>query len=223
LLGELRAAMADPAVRAIVLTGAGPVFCAGGDLSAMQRRTPAAALELLESAQAVVRTILAGPTPVIAAVEGAAFGAGVALASACDRVVATEDARFRATFTGVGLSGDMGIFWSLPHRVGTAWARRMLLFGDTVAGRRAYDIGLADEITEPGGALEAARATAESVARGPAAANAAVKAMLDLAAGEREAVLSAEAGHQSALTDTDDFAEGIAAFRERRPAVFGNP
>lgn len=220
LLGELETAMADPAVRAIVLTGAGPVFCAGGDLKVMGRKPAAEALELLESAQAVVRTILAGPTPVVAAVEGAAFGAGVALASACDRVVATAGTRFRATFTGVGLCGDMGIFWSLPQRVGIAWARRMLLFGDTVDGTRAFGIGLVDELAEPGAALTAALATARRVAQGPPAAQAAVKAMLGLAGGDREAVLSAEAEHQSTLTDTRDFAEGIAAFRERRPAVF---
>jgi 2-(1,2-epoxy-1,2-dihydrophenyl)acetyl-CoA isomerase len=198
LLDELTGAMADPAVRAVVLTGAGPVFSAGGDLSAMRRRPAAEALELLESAQAVVRTILAGPVPVVAAVEGAAFGAGVALAAAC----------------------DMGIYWSLPRRVGATWARRMLMFGDEVDGSRAVDIGLADVLADAGEALAVAAVEAARVARGPRGALAAVKEMLGTV-GDRDAVLDAEARTQSSLTDTDDFAEGFAAFKERRAPSFG--
>lgn len=221
LLDELQHAMADSRIRAIVLVGAGPVFCTGGDVTAMARKPASAALEMLESAQAVVRTILTGATPVLAAVEGGAFGAGVSLAAACDRVVTTSAARFGATFTGVGLSGDMGAFWSVPNRIGLSWARRMLMFGDRVDGAQAVDIGLADMLAEPGQALAAATAEAERIARGPAEALSEIKTLLDVAAGEREVILEIEAERMSRLTDTDDYAEGIAAFRERRAPVFG--
>ena len=132
---ELRIALAeaiesadgDPAIRVIIVTGAGSVFCSGGDISTMQRMPPQRALERIDLAQRVIRAIWKTPKPVLAAVEGSAYGAGTALAAACDRVVAARDATFATTFTNVGLAGDMGTFASLPARVGAARARQMLM------------------------------------------------------------------------------------------------
>ncbi|MCV7412342.1 enoyl-CoA hydratase [Mycobacterium florentinum] len=213
----------DASVRAIVLTGAGSAFCSGGDITSMERMSPERAMERTQLAQRVIRAIWNAGKPVVAAVEGSAFGAGVALAAACDRVVAASDARFATTFTNVGLAGDMGTFASLPSRVGAARARQMLMLPTPIDAPTALDMGLVDALVEPGTALTAALADAERLAAGPTRAYGVIKSML--AAGSALSpfeLLDLEAEHQSQLFDSDDFAEGIAAFREKRRPQFGS-
>src|ERR1700761_3222616 len=154
LAEAIESADADPAIRVIVVTGAGPVFCSGGDISTMQRMPAERALDRLHLAQRVIRAIWATPKPVLAAVEGSAYGAGTALAAACDRVVAARDATFATTFTNVGLAGDMGISISLPARVGIARARQMLMMPTPIDAPAALEMGLADALAEPGTALQ---------------------------------------------------------------------
>lgn len=220
LADTLQAAMADESVRVIVLTGAGGTFCSGGDISTMERQPADRARPRVESAQRIVRTIWSGPKPVVAAVEGHAYGAGAALAIACDRVVAAEDAVFSTAFTRVGLSGDLGIFWSLPRRVGHAKARQLLMLPGELRGRLALDAGLVDELAEQGKARDRAVADAERLAAGPPKALATIKATLNHGPRDPYSVLAQEVENQSRLFDTDDFAEGVAAFREKRPPEF---
>ncbi|MGC9670710.1 enoyl-CoA hydratase/isomerase family protein [Planosporangium sp. 12N6] len=220
LAERIEEAMADDAVRAIVLTGAGGTFCSGGDISTMRRQSPEQTRPRAEAAQRIVRAIWTGPKPVLAAVEGFAFGAGAALALACDQVIAASDATFNPTFNRVGLAGDLGIFWSLRQRAGLAAARRLLLLPRAVRGAEALDLGLADALVEPGTALEAALADAEKLAAGPPLALAAIKAMLVEGPSDPYEVLAREVDNQVRLFDTDDFAEGVAAFHERRAPVF---
>jgi enoyl-CoA hydratase/carnithine racemase len=222
LADAIEAADRDDAVRAIVVTGAGKAFCSGGDISTMELMAPQEALERAQLAQRVIRAIWSTDKPVIAAVEGAAFGAGTALAVACDRVVAARDARFATTFTAVGLAGDMGIYASLPTRVGAARARQMLMMPKPIGAEEALASGLIDEIAEPGAALEVALADATKLAAGPAQALGVIKSLLAVAPGLSPFnVLDREAAHQAALFGSDDFAEGVTAFREKRRAVFG--
>lgn len=222
LASAIEDAGADDLIRAIVLTGAGSTFCSGGDITSMQRMSPDRAMERTELAQRVIRAIWNAGKPVVAAVEGSAYGAGAALAAACDRVVAASDARFATTFTNVGLAGDMGTYASLPARVGIARARQMLMMSASIDAPKALEIGLVDALAEPGTALPAALADAERLAAGPTQAYGAIKSLLAAGAalGPFE-ILDLEAEHQSQLFDTDDFAEGIAAFRAKRRPQFG--
>lgn len=221
LLAELlEKAMAEPAVRAIVLTGAGGSFCSGGDISTMSRQDPAQTRPRAEAAQRVVRAMWNGPKPVVAAVEGFAFGAGTALAIACDRVVAADDATFSTAFTGVGLAGDMGIFASLPSRVGPAKAKALMLLPRRLPSSDAVAIGMVDAVTEPGGALSAAIADAEQISTGPPLAVAGIKSMFNAGPLSSSQTLDREVELQCELFDTDDFAEGVAAFGERRQPRF---
>jgi enoyl-CoA hydratase/carnithine racemase len=213
----------DTSIRAIVLTGAGRAFCSGGDISTMRRMTEQEALQRAQLAQRVIKLIWGTPKPVIAAVEGAAFGAGAALAAACDRVVAARDARFATTFTNVGLAGDMGVFASLPRRIGAAKAAQMLLLPEPMDAVQAHDLGLVDALTDSGAALEAASEDARRLAAGPADAYRVIKQLLAVAPTlEPVAVLEEEARHQAILFGSDDFAEGISAFHEKRRPVFGS-
>ncbi len=222
LADAIEAADADDTVRAIILTGAGPVFCSGGDINTMERLAPDRAKARTDLAQRVIRAIWRTPKPVLAAVEGAAYGAGAALAAACDRLVAGRDAQFATTFTNVGLAGDMGAFASLPARVGQARARQMLLFPAPIAAPDALQLGLVDAVVDAGHALTAAHQDAEQLARGPAAAHGVIKALLAEANTSHPLdVLEREADRQAELFDTDDFMEGVAAFRGRRRPAFG--
>lgn len=223
LADALGAADADDSVRVIVLTGAGSTFCSGGDISTMELMSEDDAMARAQLAQRVIRAIWDTPKPVIAAVEGAAFGAGAALAAACDRVVAADNARFATTFTNVGLAGDMGTFASLPRRMGVARAKQLLLLPEPMTAAQALESGLVDALAEQGGALAAALADAHRLAAGPAQAYGVIKSTLAASPTMTPAaVLDLEAENQARLFGSTDFAEGVAAFKEKRKPAFGS-
>jgi 2-(1,2-epoxy-1,2-dihydrophenyl)acetyl-CoA isomerase len=222
LAQALQAADADSSIRAVVLTGAGPAFCSGGDIASMEPMAPQPALERVQLAQKVIRAIWTTPKPVVAAVEGSAYGAGVALAAACDRVVAARNVRFATTFTNVGLAGDMGIFASLSTRVGIARARQMLMMPSPIDAPAALEMGLVDALAEPGMALEVALNDAARLAAGPAQAYGAIKSLLSVATSLSPLeILDREAENQARLFGSDDFAEGLSAFHAKRRPEFG--
>jgi len=224
LKAGLRAAVerfvADDAARVLVLTGAGGAFSAGGDLKQLSGLDALALRGRLAEGAALYRHIVQGEKPVIAAVEGPAFGAGLGLAAACDVVVAARDARFCAAFVRVGAMPDAALFWSLPWRVGPAKARDLMMFADELDGVEAARIGLADRLAESGQALAEAQRLAARLAAGPTIALRRIKATIRHAPMSFEQALQAELDNAPQIFATEDFREGAAAFLEKRKPRF---
>jgi 2-(1,2-epoxy-1,2-dihydrophenyl)acetyl-CoA isomerase len=219
VLEALREAQSDTHCAAIVLTGANGTFCAGGELSSMPRDEPAIRKRLGEMHD-IVRLVHAGSKPVVAAVDGVAFGSGLSLAAASDQVIATETARFGCTFSKVGLIADTGLFWTLPRRVGPSAARRILLAGrivDAVAGK---ELGLVDEIVSRDDLLPRSVAWASTFAEAAPLPLAATRRLMANPGRSLNELLDAELNAQIELLASDDFAEGRTAFFEKRTPDF---
>ncbi|MEV4643334.1 enoyl-CoA hydratase-related protein [Saccharopolyspora sp. NPDC049357] len=219
LLDALKAA--DREARAIVLTGAGTVFCAGGDIRSMSQDREIARRRL-EVVNAVARQMVTGERPIVAAVEGGAFGLGLALAAACDVVVAGRSATFSTSFAKIGLAPDTGLSYTLPLRVGRGRTRELLLTARTFDAAEAERIGLVETLVDNGAALEAATVTATALADSSAPMIAGVRRLLAQPDQSLEGLLAAEADTQVDLLGGPQFAEGRAAFLERRPPDFRN-
>ena len=211
-------AHADSAVRAIVVTGAGGTFCAGGDISAMDVGDALAGRDRMRRTHRLVRLMARGAKPLVAAVEGWAAGAGMAVACACDTIVAAEDARFVAGFHKIGLMSDMGLPYFLPRRVGVGRARRILFYHEVVNAPEGERIGLVDFVAPPGKALEVALEKAHFLAAEAAGPIELTKKILSEGLDE---ALADEQTFQGLLFTTSDFQEGRAAFLEKRRPKFG--
>ncbi|NKS62848.1 enoyl-CoA hydratase [Rhodococcus hoagii] len=222
LVAELVAAGSDPGIRAIVLTGSGRFFCAGGDVASMSTEPEALRARMTVLAR-LARAIVESPVPVVAAVEGGASGLGLSLAAACDHVVAAEDSRLTASFVRLGLVADTGLFWSLVGRIGPARTRRLLLFGDDVDAEEALSIGLVDEVVAAGATVEAASARADRLSVASTAMVEATRRILRSPWRDLGDVLAAESDAQIRRLASEDFAEGRRAFFEGRPPVFVHP
>jgi 2-(1,2-epoxy-1,2-dihydrophenyl)acetyl-CoA isomerase len=208
--------------RAVVLAGTTKVFCAGADLRLAPRlQEPEFAKHWLEIQHGAIRKLVECPLPTVAAVHGAAAGAGCNLALGCDHVVTATRAGFSQAFIRIGLATDMGSLYLLPRRVGHQTAKELMLSGRTVGGAEAVEIGLADEAVETDEVWERSRTIAAARAAGPLAAYAAVKRGLDRGATDLCQSLDIEADLQLAVMAHPDFAEGSAAFLEKRPPRFG--
>lgn len=218
LRDALRAAHGDDAVRGIVLTGSGGCFCAGGDIKGMGQPVDIA-LTRLDVVHDVVRLIALGPKPVVAAVDGVAYGGGMSLALCCDSVVATPGARFCASFGRVGLVPDMGAMWSVPRRIGAARALRFLQQGHEVRGQAAVDMGLADLLAD-GNEIEAALEEVTALVPAAPLPGQHLRAIVAHHHGDLNAVLAAERAAQGTLFETQDHDEARRAFLDKRPPTF---
>jgi 2-(1,2-epoxy-1,2-dihydrophenyl)acetyl-CoA isomerase len=217
----------DRGARAIVLTGAGRAFCAGGDLRAMQEiaktdgRREAFFEEPLKLLNEVVLMIRQTPVPFIAAVNGVATGGGCSLALACDLVIAAESAKFNQAFIKIGLTPDCGATFMLPRLVGWKRAAEMLFTGDLISAQAAAEIGMINSVSPDDELMSRAMAMAEKLAQAPTAAIGQIKMLLEASAvNDYGSQLDLERETQIESGKTKDFVEGVSAFLEKRPPRF---
>jgi 2-(1,2-epoxy-1,2-dihydrophenyl)acetyl-CoA isomerase len=217
---------ADADVRAVVITGAGRAFSAGADLkdtgfTLTAEGHPDVRQALTERYHPIITGIREMPKPVIAAVNGPAAGIGCSLALACDLVIAAESAFFLLAFVNIGLVPDGGSSFLIPAKVGFARAAEMALLGERVPAPKALEWGLINKVVADDELRSEVDALADRLAQGPTRSYAGSKRQLNAWLYSRmHEQLELEASIQQEMAASGDFAEGVAAFIEKRPAKF---
>ena len=229
-LKELREALqgicVDPSVRAVLLTGEGRAFCAGGDVAVMEEyrekgQLPRLFHDLTGEQELAVREILGMPKPVVAALPGVAAGGGLSLALAADWRIASTDAFLVPAFPALGAVPDGGLTYFLPHFLGIGLAQELLFTHARVPAARARELGLVHEVVEPGALAARARARTEELANGPVFAYGWMKQLMSGAFSQSlETQLALERRGAVEAAERNELPEGIRAFREKRPARF---
>jgi 2-(1,2-epoxy-1,2-dihydrophenyl)acetyl-CoA isomerase len=223
LCATLAGASSDVGVRAIVMTGGGH-FCSGGDLVEFRQKVSEGARatqELLDAANRGVRAAYGFDKPLISAVNGVCYGAGMSLAISADLVVAAEDARFCEVFARLGGCPDTGSSWLLQQRIGAGAARMLTYTGREISGRTAHEMGLVDDCVAAEKTEETAIALATEIAANPLFGLMSNKrVMREVVDCSFDQALQVEARAQSLLLCGDDFREAMAAFAEKRKPRF---
>ena len=218
----------DPRVGALLITGAGTAFCAGGDVKGMGDNSSQKSLSAEERAAGMIErhrrltgALVGVRKPTIAALPGAAAGAGLAIALACDIRIAAKSAFVSAGYSRIGLSGDYGVAWLLTRAVGSPIAREMMFTSERVDSARAERIGLFNRVVDDANLREEAFALARSIAQGPAVALRLMKDNLDEARDiDHDTAVVHEAQRLSLSAQTEDHREAVRAFVEKRKPVF---
>ncbi len=225
-LGEAFAqAQADPAIRAVLLTGAGRGFCAGADLDQRDVGADAPPMDLGAGLEKVynplIRRMRALEKPIVCAVNGIAAGAGTSLAFACDIVLAARSAAFLQAFARIGLVPDAGATHFLPRLVGSARAMGMALLAEPLSAEDAERWGLVWRCVDDEALMAEAEALAQKLAGGPTRSYGLIKRALYASAGNTlDAQLDLERDLQREAGATEDFREGVRAFKEKRKARY---
>ena len=228
VIEQLDRALAESAVRAVLITGTGRGFCAGADLAGTGMGTvtgadgkPDLGIVIERLYNPMIRAIRELPKPVIAAVNGVAAGGGANLALACDIVLAARSARFDQAFVRISLLPDLGGTWLLPHAVGDARARALGMLGTSVPAEEAERMGMIWQVANDDLLMAEAMQLARRLASGPTLAYAAIKRAINAAATNTlDQQLDLERDSQRALGRSADCKEGVAAFLAKRPAQF---
>jgi len=217
-------ANSDDTVRVIVVRGAGGAFCAGVDLDALAAIDPSALSRrdfLTDEIHRVARAVEMSDKPIIAAVSGAAIGAGMDMALMCDMRIVAESARFAESYINIGLvPGDGGAYY-LPRLVGVAKAIELLLTGDTVTGAQAVALGMANTVVPDSELMDYTQALAERIAaKAPIAVKLIRRSVYQSQDVDLRTALDLVASHMGVIMTTNDHKEALAAFREKRPGNF---
>ncbi|MFA7553843.1 MAG: enoyl-CoA hydratase-related protein [Spongiibacteraceae bacterium] len=221
LLDHLKTAAGDLSIKAIVLTGEGGHFCSGGDLNNMiAERTLTEGRERVAMGGEIARALMAGPKPVIAAVEGYAAGAGFSLAVAADYVVASTQSNFISAFCKVGLIPDIGMLWALAQKTSLSQAKRIIASARKLGAEEAQRLGIVDDLAEPGQVMDAAMAIAKEFSAGAPLPMAMIKQAYARGINSLEDALRCEMDNQSSLYLTKDHREAISAFLDKRQPQF---
>jgi enoyl-CoA hydratase/carnithine racemase len=219
LLEALHAAERDAGVRAVILTGAGRAFCAGGDvefMSGLQKSGDETSFRrLLDAGREIILQIASMPKPVLAAINGVAAGAGCNLALACDYRIAAQTAKLSESFVRIGLHPDWGGTWLLPRLVGRSRALEIMLSGRMIEAEEALALGMVDRVVAD--AMADATTLARSFAAASPIAVAGIKRALNASeANDLRAQLELEAEHQLACFRSSESAQAMSAFLEKR-------
>lgn len=226
LVRELHAALdraeTDPSIRALVLTGAGRAFCAGGDLAYLrQLENPIDARSFIVTVGKLAERIMQLSKPVVAMVNGVAAGAGFNLALACDIVCCANSARFAQSFSKVGLVPDCAGMYLLPRVVGTHKAKELMFTADLIGADEANRLGLVNLLTDDDKLAEETYAFVEKLKQAAPLALSLIKSTVNRADTlTLPSLLEQEAHMQTVCMQTADHQEGIAAFLEKRPPAF---
>ncbi len=223
LMDALNAADDDQSIRAVVLTGSGRGFCAGQDLGDRDPAdgAPDLGATLDATFNPLVRKIRRMNIPVLCAVNGVAAGAGANVALACDIVIAARSAKFIQAFSRIGLVPDCGGTWTITHLIGEARAKAIMLTGEPVAAEQAQSWGMIWKVVDDDQLAAKARTMARSLARGATVGLGLTKRLVQAAASNTlDDQLDMERDLQREAGKTSDYAEGVTAFMEKRPAQF---
>jgi 2-(1,2-epoxy-1,2-dihydrophenyl)acetyl-CoA isomerase len=216
---------ADPEVGAILITGAGRAFCAGGDVSSMGDEAAEAPLEQqidrLRASQEMSWLLYNSPKITIAAVNGFAMGAGLGICLACDLRIASEQAKFGTAYAKVGFGGDFGTTWLLTQYAGAPKAKEMFFLADPIDAAEAHRIGLVNRVVPHEHLLAEARSIAQRIAQGPLVSYRYMKANVNLSTHQDfRSMLDREAETHLRCGQTADHREGVRAFIEKRAPQF---
>jgi 2-(1,2-epoxy-1,2-dihydrophenyl)acetyl-CoA isomerase len=230
MIGELNDAMAridsDAAVRAAVITGEGQGFCVGQDVSTLAATSSAQSGEevrelILHTYKPLILRLCTLPKPVIAAVNGAAAGAGMSLALACDLRMMADSASLYTAFLNIGLVPDAGSSWLLARMIGYSKAFELIVEGERISSYQALELGIANRVVPAASLMEEAMAWAQRLVQRPTYAVGLTKRLLlDAAQGALEETLNREADYQAQAAQSEDHREGVAAFLQKRAPVF---
>jgi len=215
----------DPEIGAIVVTGSGRAFCAGGDVSMMAREGDDSTLEQkidgLRDMQEISWLLYSSPKVTIASVNGFAMGAGLGIALSCDLRIASSTAKFGTAYAKVGYGGDFGTTWLLTHYAGAPKAKELFFLADPIDAAEAHRIGLVNRVVEPDALATETAAVASRVAQGPLTSYRYMKQNVNLAATvDFRTLLDREPETHLRCGETSDHREGVRAFMEKRLPKF---